>query len=133
MHTTSSLPSLLRTTGLIKLKKGVPGVAALLLQYWGPPILPIWLFLNLPLLHLLGFLVASNTWISYGFLCFDSFVLIPLMTFDILSNGLTVLAFLYFLLMASCSCFFMDLLYFSLALLHCLLIQNISILTSMII
>ena len=37
MHTTPSLPSLLRTTGLIKVKKGVLGVAALLLQYWSPP------------------------------------------------------------------------------------------------
>ena len=37
MHTAPSLPSLLRTTGLIKLKKGAPGVVALLLQYWSPP------------------------------------------------------------------------------------------------
>ena len=37
MHKAPSLPSLLRTTGLIKVKKGVPGVAALSLQYWSPP------------------------------------------------------------------------------------------------
>ena len=38
MHTTPSLPSLLRITGLIKVKTRVPGVAELLLQYWSPPI-----------------------------------------------------------------------------------------------
>jgi len=37
VHTAPSLPSLLRTTGLIKINKGVTGVVALLLQYWGPP------------------------------------------------------------------------------------------------
>jgi len=37
VHTAPSLPSLLRTTGLIKLEKEAPGVVALLLQYWSPP------------------------------------------------------------------------------------------------
>ena len=37
VHTAPSLPSLLRTTGLIRLKKGATGVVALLLQYWSPP------------------------------------------------------------------------------------------------
>jgi len=38
VHTAPSLPSLLQTTGLIKLEKEAPGVVALLLQYWSPPI-----------------------------------------------------------------------------------------------
>ena len=43
MHITLSLSSLLQTTRLIKVKKGVPGVATSLLQYWSPPAtLPNW-------------------------------------------------------------------------------------------